>query len=520
MAIVKVKNSRNGEASINYVLDDKEGVNDLDNPRYLIKSGVNLDDEHALSEMEDVWKTYNKNGDNNVKTYNIIQAFSEDDFNADSEEDRQKANDIGATLGEELYPGRQVLVVTQADGDAGLLHNHIIVNSVSYIDGYSISDDEASWITIANKSDEIIQREPYNLTPYKMSEQRKEERARNTVTSKERDMQERGRYVWKDDLKERIERGLDDINVIDEESFINKMNQLQSDDEESQKVDVIYRSGGVRFDMIDTSKKDKDGNIIPKQRKARGSTLGTDFMKENLQATFEVNAEKLELENKQVEPVEEVEENFEDTIDNFNNNHDFDAELNKIRRREPIGRVEDVEPTIEYKQRVKERDDAERSDKRHSDALIMNERYDFITVDNAHADAFIINDDIDAKRKEEKERKQFKEAEQRRIEELQQVELEAREKAESDRREYYTIRIQNARVFKNSDAVSDRAINSFIATEKEMKIKGLKKANSRDYSPSDYDLNRISEDNMRHEDKAIEQQPERELQQQDEHELE
>ena len=90
-------------------------------------SGINCTPATARNEMMAVKKRYGK--DEGIMAFHGYQSF------APGECTPALAHEIGVRLAQELWGGRfQVLVATHLD-KAHHLHNHFVVNSVSYLDG-------------------------------------------------------------------------------------------------------------------------------------------------------------------------------------------------------------------------------------------------------------------------------------------------------------------------------------------------------------------------------------------------
>ena len=88
-------------------------------------SGVNCSPESALDEFRFVKKRFHK--EDGKSYYHIVQSFSPDD-NLTPE----AAHEIGLKFAE-YFPGFQVLVATHINTKA--IHNHLIMNSVSFENG-------------------------------------------------------------------------------------------------------------------------------------------------------------------------------------------------------------------------------------------------------------------------------------------------------------------------------------------------------------------------------------------------
>ena len=119
MASVKfVAVSRSLKGIIDYV-EDREKTDER------LITGVNCVAESALDEFESVKKEFHKT--DGRAYYHIVQAFSPDD-----PLDFETAHEIGCKFAE-YFEGYQALVVTHMN--TAHIHNHIILNSVSFEDG-------------------------------------------------------------------------------------------------------------------------------------------------------------------------------------------------------------------------------------------------------------------------------------------------------------------------------------------------------------------------------------------------
>ena len=109
-------------------------------------TGINCDANDAAFEMTKVKDRYGKHGGNTA--YHSYQSF------APGEATPRTAHEIGVRLAQELFGGRyQVVVATHLD--QGHLHNHFIVNSVSFVDGKKYNDCKATYREIRETSDRL-----------------------------------------------------------------------------------------------------------------------------------------------------------------------------------------------------------------------------------------------------------------------------------------------------------------------------------------------------------------------------
>ena len=109
-------------------------------------SGVNCKPENAREKMTATKIRFDKQGGNTA--YHAIQAFKPGEVNPDM------AHEIGLKLAQELW-GKRFEVVVATHLDQSHVHNHFIINSVSFKDGYKFYDSQRFWRQMARTSDKI-----------------------------------------------------------------------------------------------------------------------------------------------------------------------------------------------------------------------------------------------------------------------------------------------------------------------------------------------------------------------------
>lgn len=206
MTITKIKQTKDLTALINYMKNEKDS--DEKNGRVAYFSSWNCTFSNAENEMMDYIRLLGK--ENNVQGIHIIQSFRDDELDPNDEDSIRKANEMGFRLAGELYSDHQFLVVTQIDGDGGYIHNHIAVNQSSLIDGKSLTDKQKHHYHIAQTSDRVLKE--YNVTNVLDG---KIAYYRDDKSVNEDYIRENDKYVYKDDLRDR----LDEILESEPESF-------------------------------------------------------------------------------------------------------------------------------------------------------------------------------------------------------------------------------------------------------------------------------------------------------------
>lgn len=130
MAVMKIKTIKsNLQAVINY------GKNGDKTDNGILVSSINCYVQTAYEEMSLTKKFFHK--ENKTLGYHIIQSFKGNEVTP------EKANKIGQELAEELWGEKyQVIICTHINKEN--VHNHMILNSVSFVDGkkYHNSNEE------------------------------------------------------------------------------------------------------------------------------------------------------------------------------------------------------------------------------------------------------------------------------------------------------------------------------------------------------------------------------------------
>ena len=109
-------------------------------------TGRNCTAQSALSEMQLTKERYRKT--DGRQYYHFVQSFSEQDNLTP-----QEVHAIGLELAQREFPDFEVLVATHIDTDH--LHNHLVVNSVSFQDGHKLHQSAADLQAHRQANDKI-----------------------------------------------------------------------------------------------------------------------------------------------------------------------------------------------------------------------------------------------------------------------------------------------------------------------------------------------------------------------------
>lgn len=185
--------------------------------------------------------------------YHFVQSFSDQDKLTP-----QQANEIGLEFAEKEFPNFEVVVATHVD--TGQIHNHLVVNSVSCVDGKKLHQNTADLQHHRDVNDQICQTHGLSVLPKSQKRSRKK-----SMTPGEYQAGLRG-ISWKLDLIYAINEALEYAG--DRESFIANMEQ------EGYQVVWTDRRKHITF-------------ITPDGYRCRDSSLHDEtFLKENLEWLF------------------------------------------------------------------------------------------------------------------------------------------------------------------------------------------------------------------------------------------
>ena len=283
MATIKMNRAKSAAAAISYALGAnrmKQETKDWliehgcpseslkNNDRSVVRSGINVSPTHAKVQMKVVRN--HANGDTvKNQAIRIIQSFSPDDLDITKPENWQKCNDIGYEFARRAfggskfddtdYPPYQIAIYTHVDGKGHKLHNHIIINKTNLDDNkqWHVENLNDEWLSFRDINDEVC-REFGLKIPQERSKQVKK-------TISERELELKGQYVWKNDLRSRIDQALDEIqknNISLEEAL------------KSREVDLRRRGqNGISFAFVDDE---------GKKRISRGQRLGTKYERKTI----------------------------------------------------------------------------------------------------------------------------------------------------------------------------------------------------------------------------------------------
>lgn len=270
--IAKITSGASASSALNYALGKDQPMHEqterwleahdlhrppeLANCRAVAVGGTNgIDPFIANDQFAVVRELYNQTKERN-QVSRITQSFALDELNPKNPKDWQRANDLGVTLAEELYPQHQTAVYTHLDGQNHVLHNHIIVNKVNLETGKKLREVPGKTVEKARAiNDQLAQKQNWRILP--PPQERLSETEKELVAKQE--------YSYMDDLRTRINEAMSEPSV----SSYNALRDVL----EQKGVIIQERGQNLSYTFLDVNNK---------QRRARGTRLGTDFEKETI----------------------------------------------------------------------------------------------------------------------------------------------------------------------------------------------------------------------------------------------
>lgn len=190
---------------INYCVQDSK-VRDKDSGHRYV-SGINCNGENAFNEFMTTKYAYKK-----VDGFNFYQYVQS--FHPSEKITPEQVHKIGLEFAEKAWPGHEVLVATHLDAEH--IHNHFVINSVSFESGYKLRQSPTTLKTLRSISDSICLEHGLNiLKPYEQNGRK--------ISSREYRVRSRG-SSWKQELITSINHAM--FKSGTREEFIGKMKEL------------------------------------------------------------------------------------------------------------------------------------------------------------------------------------------------------------------------------------------------------------------------------------------------------
>ena len=256
MAIIKAINSK---GSIKNIVDYISDSNKTDESLMSGKDCSN-NPEFAKEQMETTKELYRKDTGRQYKHF--VQSFNpEDNISPD------KAHKIGLEWAEKSFKGFEVFISTHKDKDH--IHNHFVVNSVSFLNGEKFRYSNKELKDLKELSNKICERES-------LSKVNLDKKSEAFITDGEYRLRKRGEASWKEELRKAIDIAKLETNSIEEMKDLLK-NKFNIETRETKSI-ISYRH--------------------PSQNKSiRGNRLGEKYTKEGIISHYNEQASRKELIN-------------------------------------------------------------------------------------------------------------------------------------------------------------------------------------------------------------------------------
>lgn len=307
MAILKIISSKSARNTIKYLLDEQAHNIDLTSERALQIDSQNVDLNFNADKNLFTMYVYNqftsvreiaKKKDKKEQARHLIFSFSDDEFNLTKDNLKEKSEQAltlcSDFLRQKLPDQAQFLTVAQADGSGHKLHVHAVVNSVM-LDKKNV--DTNLYNTISGRKYRSILDDFQNYMPtnfekvtgkkYEVNFDTSHKELKNSSFER---IKERGGYVWKDDLKERIRQAK--LYSTDLTSFeknlaqtgvsVTKRRASVGKDETGKK---IYREA-YTFSFVDQEQKQRKIRDISRTKSGALKGLGEDYTPLSLERSF------------------------------------------------------------------------------------------------------------------------------------------------------------------------------------------------------------------------------------------
>ena len=234
MPYSRVTRTAYGADAIRYARGHGKGHNGQPR-RNIYTAGVNMLPDHAVrfeEQMQPLWLRMDAR--HKIQVNRCVVSFSLSELDPDNEADQLTALEIGCRIAEINAPDCQSAVFLQSDGKGHKLHLHILSNDVRISDHKGV-DSKAYYHPHFRRLVDQICKDYFKLdepgkAPERVSQSVRGRRAANEkIRERNRaeveDAEQEGRvpvlepekYIWQDDLRERIKRAA--AQATDEDSF-------------------------------------------------------------------------------------------------------------------------------------------------------------------------------------------------------------------------------------------------------------------------------------------------------------
>lgn len=151
------------------------------------REGVDCPPEYAKAQFKATRELWGKT--DGIQAHHVIQSFKPGEVSP------EMANQIGQDLARKIAKGHETVVYTHTDKDH--IHNHIVINAVSFEDGSKYQSSKKDLYNIREQSDCLCLERGLSVV--------KEPSAHTRYTLAEKSLLDKGKDSWKDEIRESID---------------------------------------------------------------------------------------------------------------------------------------------------------------------------------------------------------------------------------------------------------------------------------------------------------------------------
>lgn len=162
------------------------------------REGVDCPPEYAKSQFKATRELWGKT--DGIQAHHVIQSFKPGEVSP------EMANQIGQDLAKAIAKGHEAVVYTHTDKDH--IHNHIVINAVSFENGSKYQSSKKDLYNIREQSDRFCLERGLSIV--------KEPSAQTRYTLAEKSLLAKGKDSWKDEIRESIDYFRDKVHSLED----------------------------------------------------------------------------------------------------------------------------------------------------------------------------------------------------------------------------------------------------------------------------------------------------------------
>ena len=251
-------------------------------------TGINLLPDSVIpfsAQMDKYWKKANSR--NKIRIHRIVQSFSREELNPENPADILLGHEIGVRTAKELYgEDCQIIVATQTDGKGHCVHNHILVSNVT-LNGTGLASERTFHPHVRRVTDEITA-QFIDIPDVKPAVEKESPEVRGMrISNREAEGTSDVRYIWQDDLRNRIRISASEAQDMDDFFARLQMHGVKATVRKATKKQPEH----ILYELTDTSGF-ADPEKVPGNLKSKSYKMGLDFQPEGILSTIKRRKEE------------------------------------------------------------------------------------------------------------------------------------------------------------------------------------------------------------------------------------